>query len=522
MTRRQRAALALGFALLASSAGACSQNDPHSESPPPGPPGTLDSGTTTVSRWDWPTYGHDAQHSFHGKTTITASTAPTLARAWAFPTGDAVTATPTVVHGVVYVGSWDGFFYAIDLRTGKLRWKFELKRQASIQPQPGRQPRDATSDGGMVTSSAWFEPSDGHHPDLVLFGGGYTLYALKASTGQELWSHEYTGRPDRSPDPDHDEARIFSSPVVVDGKVIIGVSTDGQENHRGYVVAARLSDGGPAWTHETDVDAEGTVLNDSCGNVWSSATVLPRAGLLVISIADCHFSNPPPDSESILALRFTNGSLAWRFRPPRPDHNCDFDFGATVNAGLHPDGTAAFLGVGAKDGTYYSVDPRTGKLRWSTNVVFGGFAGGFIATAAYDGRRVYASTALGDFGRFETNGPQVCAPGNPRDVSFQEPTVHAFDAPTGQVLWQALGAPSFGPTTVAGSLTFNGTALTNQVLVRDADTGRVMKEIRVDAPCWSGVATVGDAVVFGTGASQQGTQAGVFAYTPGGQPPTEP
>ena len=31
--------------------------------------------------------------------------------------GDAVTATPTVVGGTVYVGSWDGNFYALDLKT---------------------------------------------------------------------------------------------------------------------------------------------------------------------------------------------------------------------------------------------------------------------------------------------------------------------------------------------------------------------------------------------------------------------
>ncbi len=49
---------------------------------------------------------------------------------------------------------------------------------------PGVTPRDADSDGGLVTSSAWFEPGSAAaagvpaRPDLVVFGGGYTLYAL--------------------------------------------------------------------------------------------------------------------------------------------------------------------------------------------------------------------------------------------------------------------------------------------------------------------------------------------------------
>src|SRR5205085_10401998 len=130
--------------------------------------------------WDWPTYGHDPQHTFHGRTTLTPALAPRLRKAWEFRTGDAVTATPTVVNGTIYVGSWDGFFYAIDLRTGGLRWKFQLSAQPAITPQPGQVPRDFSSDGGLVTSSAWFEAGGGGRPDLVIFGGGYTLYALDA------------------------------------------------------------------------------------------------------------------------------------------------------------------------------------------------------------------------------------------------------------------------------------------------------------------------------------------------------
>jgi outer membrane protein assembly factor BamB len=71
-----------------------------------------------IGAWDWPTYGHDGQHTFHGRTTLTPGAATTLAPAWFFPTGLAVTATPTVVARTVYVGSWDGHFYAIALDTG--------------------------------------------------------------------------------------------------------------------------------------------------------------------------------------------------------------------------------------------------------------------------------------------------------------------------------------------------------------------------------------------------------------------
>ena len=179
------------------------------------------------SGWDWPSYGHDAQHTFHGRTTLTRSTARALKLAWTFPTGDAVTATPTVVGGSVFVGSWDGYFYDIALATGHLRWKFRLKTQPAVTPYPGEVPRDISSDGGLVTSSAWFQPGVVGQPDLVIFAGGYTLYALDAASGALVWEHDYTGLPEQPPNPTGDYTRIFSSPAVFDGKVIIGVDVDG-------------------------------------------------------------------------------------------------------------------------------------------------------------------------------------------------------------------------------------------------------------------------------------------------------
>ena len=158
-----------------------------------------------VGTWDWRGYGYDAQHSFHGRTTLKKTDIPRLAQAWSFRTGDAVTATPTVVHGTVFAGSWDGWFYALDLRNGHLRWKFHLRSQPAVKPVPGVKPRAYDSDGGLVTSSAWFEPGSDGRPDLVLFGGGYTLYALDARTGREVWAHDYIGRPERPPEPAKDQ-----------------------------------------------------------------------------------------------------------------------------------------------------------------------------------------------------------------------------------------------------------------------------------------------------------------------------
>ncbi len=470
--------------------------------------------------WDWPTYGHDAQHTFHGRTTLTPSAVKTLEVAWFFPTGDAVTATPTVVHGTVYVGSWDGYFYALDLETGAMRWKFQLSQQNAVSPYPGMNPRKVGSDGGLVTSSAWYQPGAGKRPNLVIFGGGYTLYALNASTGSLYWRHDYTGRPEQPPNPNEDGTRIFSSPVVTGDNVLFAVDVDGADGYRGYIASADLNTGKPVWEFQTDVDAAGRVVNNGCGSVWSSGTVLPRLGLVVYSTADCEFTNTQRLSEVVLALHIVTGRLAWVFRPNIPDLACDWDFGATANAGVSNAGTAAFLGLGSKGGTYYSLNPATGRQRWATNVVFGGFAGGFIATTAFDGRRVYGSTALGDFGRFEKGSQVLCDPSDPRDTPMQEPSVHAFDAENGNVVWQAQDGQSFGPTTVAGGMTFNGLALDGNLLtIREASDGRLLKELAMPAPIWSGIATVGDSLVTGLGSSYAAQPAGVAALTPGGGRP---
>src|ERR1700692_1295314 len=85
----------------------------------------------------WPMYGRNLHHAFsNAGSHINPENVATLRQKWSYATGDAVSASPTVVDGGVYIGSWDGFFYAIDASTGALRWKFQVDRQNSIVPVP--------------------------------------------------------------------------------------------------------------------------------------------------------------------------------------------------------------------------------------------------------------------------------------------------------------------------------------------------------------------------------------------------
>ena len=91
--------------------------------------------------------------------------------AWKFQTGDAVRSSPVIERGVIYVGSNDRNFYAIDAKTGEEKWRFAA--------------------GGPIQSTAVVADR------AVYFGthDGY-VYALDAAKGELRWKFYAGGRPD--------------------------------------------------------------------------------------------------------------------------------------------------------------------------------------------------------------------------------------------------------------------------------------------------------------------------------------
>ena len=147
--------------------------------PPPEAP------SDTRAEENWPMYGRNLRHSFSNPhSRINPGNAASLRQVWAFPTADVVSASPTVVDGVVYVGSWDGYFYALDAKTGRLIWKFQVDCQNTIVPvppqclPPGQTPPPRFfTDGGLITSTAAVVRG------RVYFAAGKTVYGLDARDG---------------------------------------------------------------------------------------------------------------------------------------------------------------------------------------------------------------------------------------------------------------------------------------------------------------------------------------------------
>ncbi len=359
---------------------------------------------------DWPMYGRDLQHTFSNSASqITPDNVASLKLAWTFPTSDAISASPTVAGGVLYVGAWDGFFYALDARTGSMHWKFQVDWDNAIVPippqclAPGEKPppRFLTL-GGLITSTA--AVVDGQ----VYFAAGKTVYDLDAADGSLRWKHIICGNPDEPhcQADANDPTQVFSSPAVFGRLVFIGHTVKGIVGYRGAIEALDAKTGAQRWRFEVDpiVNAQGQPTldkaghaiggyNRGCGTVWSSAAVDVGLHLVYFGAGDCNNDPTPPYHETILALDAATGVLVSLYRPSDLLNACDEDFGASPN--LIRLGGRRYLGEGGKDGTYYLLDAASLDLVWARHVVFGGSEGGFYG-ASFDGRRIFAATSLGD------------------------------------------------------------------------------------------------------------------------------
>ena len=156
-------------------------------------------------------------------------------------------------------------------------------------------------------------------PTLVIFGGGYTLYALNAATGAVYWGTTTPGVPP-SPEPRHgrDPHLLLARGGRRGGHVrgrrrrrqgLRGLRGGGEPRHRrpGLGVPDRRRPAGPGARQRV---RQCVVVGDAyCPSSASWCSAPPTA------------TSPTPrrwPSRSSPCGSAT-GQLAWRYRPPRPD-----------------------------------------------------------------------------------------------------------------------------------------------------------------------------------------------------------
>ena len=175
--------------------------------------------------------------------------------------------SPLVANGLVYVGDWNGYAYALSAKTGREVWRFRTRREVK---------------GGLALSGRrLYVGSYDHH-----------LYALDARTGRLIWrassQERFGGR-----------GTFYSTPTAAYGRVYLG-STDGK------VYSFGASTGELRWSHSTG------------GYVYASPAIWDRRVLI------------GSYSGSFYSLDAATGDVQWRFRADGPISGSATVLGTTV------------------------------------------------------------------------------------------------------------------------------------------------------------------------------------------------
>ncbi len=362
---------------------------------------------------------------------------PRLKVKWtfAYPASVRARSRPTFAFGALYVGSQDGTVYALDAKTGCIRWTFETTAEV-------RTPVVVPASSGRL-KRAFFG-------DLI-----GRVYAVDAVTGKELW---------RARVDSHPSATITGAPIYFEGMLYVPTSSLEEATadpkypcctFRGSVVAFDAATGERRWQRytidepptQTGTTELGTkIFAPSGAAVWNTPTLDETRDLLYIGTGNNYTGPANGRSNSVLALNRKTGAIEWSWQVVGGDawnvgcmiglQSCpahsgpDFDIGSGIMFGRLPDGEQRLF-VGLKSGMALSIDPeRHDRAIWSNRVGRGSIQGGIQFGMAYDGNRLYVPIA--DMSNSMDNSQKA----READAGAPRPGLYALDPVTGKVEWQ--------------------------------------------------------------------------------------
>ncbi|HZZ64305.1 MAG TPA: PQQ-binding-like beta-propeller repeat protein, partial [Candidatus Baltobacteraceae bacterium] len=244
--------------------------------------------------------------------------------AWQRPLPGKVNGGLAIVGGVVYVESFDHRLYALDARTGAVRWSADLGNIAMTAP--------IVADGLVIAGTGSNEPLI-ETPAQTIWGRkkGDAVVALSAKTGAVVWQLRTVGED-------------MPTPALVHVRGVDAIVFANGDNH---LRALRLRDGKPLWA----IPTQGISTMSSAAAVGN--TIYAISGVPV----------PGVHHDELYAVNADTGAYLWR----SPVGNADCS--PTVADGMvfvegsgndprRPEYSADFNDIVA-------VDATTGKLRWS-------------------------------------------------------------------------------------------------------------------------------------------------------------
>lgn len=407
----------------------------------------------------------------------------TLKWAFAYPGASRARSQPTLAGGAIFVGSHNGYVYALDADSGCLRWSFrasaEVRTAVIVEPW--------STEDAEANPAAFFGDLLGN------------VYAVEAFTGRLMWRH----RSD-----DHASATITGSPSLHGGRLFVPVSslevTPAAHpdfaccTFRGSVVAYDAKTGKVEWQTFT-IDEEPQVLGQtqvgtdqigpSGAPIWNSPAIDVKRNQLYVGTGENYSSPATLTSDAIFAIDLDTGAVNWTFQATPNDawntacdtktpYNCpvedgpDFDFGAATMLATAKDGSDYVLG-GQKSGMVHALNPDTGAVVWQTKAGRGGIQGGVhFGMGAHDGV-VYVPVSDMPDGR---TYPEPDRPG-----------LYALDLKTGDYIWKAPATDTCGgrefcfpgisaAVTVIPGIVFAG-AMDGHLRAYDSASGEVLWDI---------------------------------------------
>ncbi len=414
---------------------------------------------------DWPTFIFNEARTGTNpfETTITAATASNLHLAWTFKTNGAIAASPVTANGILYIGSWDGYEYALDASTGIELWKQFL----GIDPKTKRcVAKGITSTASVVNSI------------LYVGGGDGNMYALNTADGSVIWKTLI------SPPPYYN----WSSPLIYNDELYIGLASNCDAPEvQGKVLALNTSDGSIAASISLVPDGH------KGAPVWSSPAVDVATSTIYVTTGnnEGHDLKKQPNAEAFVALDASTLAIKDRWQIPNSQQSPDGDFGATPT--LFDYNGRNYIAALNKNGIYYVLD-RTNLAAgpvWqrALSSSSGKVPGDNISSSCYNNGVIYTGSAGG--------------------VSHGRPyggTVGAFAADTGTPLW-FFHTPGkmLSPVTCTSDLVVDNQGST--VEVRAAASGNILFTYTLSKQIY-GASIISNGFLYAT--STNGT---VYAFT---------